>query len=72
MTISQFPGLFSKAMYGTQQAGLLEAAFDRLLSLELDRSQVNAQSMGEFATTLTCRQKTSFPSWMPEDFSCSH
>src|SRR5947207_3422979 len=44
------PGKFSQVMYGQQQAGLLEAAFDRLLSLELDGSQVNAQRMGEFAT----------------------
>ncbi len=44
------PGMFSQAMYGQQQTELLEAAFGRLLNLELNGSQVNAQRMGEFAT----------------------
>lgn len=43
---------FSNNMYASQQASLLEAAFGHCLNLELDQTQMNAQRMGEFATTV--------------------
>jgi hypothetical protein len=44
------PGNMTQMMYATQQVGLLEAAFDRLLGLEIDGRAMNARGIQDFAT----------------------
>jgi hypothetical protein len=49
MSVVSATGMFSQVMYATQQASLLEEAFSRLVGIELGETQLDAQSMSDFA-----------------------